>query len=421
MEYFLGREFAISSDENDALSGFRDRFFIPKEADQDLIYLAGNSLGLEPISTATYVQQELDQWKKFAVEGHFTGQNPWLGYHKQFRSPLALLTGGLESEVVCMNSLTVNVHLMLTSFFEPDGSKRKVLLEKDLFPSDLYAIKSQLRQKGLSEDDLIFISSNEAYISNDDILDLIEAHQNELALVYLSSTNYLTGQVYDIQRIAQLANARNITIGLDLAHGIGNIPLQLHDWGIDFATWCSYKYLNSGPGGVGGAFVHERHHQNQDITRLEGWWGTEEKERFQMKAEFESAGNADAWQLSNAPVMSMACHKAALDIFEEAEPNQVFQKGKALSGYLRFLLNDLKKEGRGITILTPEPSSERGCQISFVITSDETHFHTTLRQKGIVIDARNYKGQKLFRAAPTPLYNSFEDVYRFYLCLKEIL
>lgn len=421
MNFETSLEYAKNRDLSDPLNHFRNEFMIPRHKDGELVYLSGNSLGLQPKNTPHYIIKELTNWQELAVEGHFLGENPWLSYHNQFKKPLANLTGALEKEVVCMNSLTVNIHLLLTSFFSPSGKKTKVLIERELFPSDVYALKSQYRKLGLDfNKNFIPIVSDDSYIETSQILELIEEHKGELCLIYLSSTNYLTGQVYDLKTIAKKANECGITIGLDLAHGIGNIPLQLHDWEIDFACWCSYKYLNSGPGGVGGAFIHEKHLHRHDLNRLEGWWGTSEKERFRMKQYFEPTSTADSWQLSNAPIISMAAHMAALDIIEEATVEKVTDKGSQLSDYLYFLLNELQQGGSPIEILSPKNPSERGSQISFTLTSDFDGFHSYLRDEGIILDSRTYRNTKLFRAAPT-LYNTFEDLFKFYNCLSKAL
>ncbi len=414
-------EFATNQDSKDPLKAVRDEFLFPQHKGKDAIYLSGNSLGLQPKDVAHHLINELNNWQQLGVEGHFLGTNPWLSYHNQFKKPLAALTGALEKEVVCMNSLTVNIHLMLTSFFQPTSTRKKILIERELFPSDVYAIKSQFRKLGINfSENTITLESKDAYLDNDTIIQAIEEHKDELCLIYLSSTNYLTGQVYDIERIAKKVNELAIPIGLDLAHGIGNIPLQLHDWGIDFACWCSYKYLNSGPGGVGGAFIHQRHLHKHDLNRLEGWWGTAEKERFRMKQDFEPTTTADSWQLSNAPVLSMAAHKAALDIFESITVEKALEKNRALSNYLYFLLKKLETDGLPIKVLSPENPEERGCQVSFVITSDQENFHSYLRSEGIFLDSRTYNNTKLYRAAPT-IYNSFTDLYNLYHCLEEAL
>lgn len=421
MELEASLQFARSKDISDPLNDYRNQFMFPQHNGQDLIYLSGNSLGLQPKNVAQYIIKELRNWQELAVEGHFLGENPWLSYHNQFKKPLSELTGAFEKEVVCMNSLTVNIHLLLTSFFNPTDDKQKILIERELFPSDVYALKSQYRKLGRDfNKNIIPLESENSYLDTNSILNAIEENKNDLCLIYLSSTNYLTGQVYKLEKIAQKAKEHGITIGLDLAHGIGNIPLNLHDWGIDFACWCSYKYLNSGPGGVGGAFIHEKHLHRHDLNRLEGWWGTSEKERFRMKQDFEPSSSADSWQLSNAPIISMAAHKAALDLIENAKVNAILEKGRNLSSYLYFLLTTLVKGGGEIEILTPENPDERGSQISFLLTTDFENFNHYLRDEGIILDSRTYRNTKLFRVAPTA-YNSYEDLYRFYECLANTL
>jgi len=410
MNYENSIAFAQEMDSNDPLSHFRERFHFPQYNGTDSIYFCGNSLGLQPKSAAGYVTQEMEDWARFGVHGHFEAKNPWYSYHEMFADPLSRLVGALPSEVVAMNGLTVNLHLLLISFYRPEGKKFKILCEHQAFPSDQYAMESQARLHGFDpEEAIVEVKPKEGsqVIESADILAAIEELKDELALVLFSGVNYYTGQCFDMKSIAHAAQAANITVGFDLAHAAGNIKTNLHDWGVDFAAWCSYKYLNSGSGSVAGAFVHEKHHNNNDLIRLAGWWGHDKETRFQMKKGFKPIPTVEAWQLTNAPILSMAAHKASLDIFDEAGIDALCNKRDLLTGYLEYLIHSLELN---FNIITPENKDERGCQLSILTDDKGKPLHETLNKNGVVSDWRN---PNVIRVAPVPLYNSFEDVYRF--------
>lgn len=417
MEYSKDIEFARIKDEYDPLKAFRSKFFIPLHNGRKAIYFCGNSLGLQPQKTIQYLQTELNDWATYAVEGHFKGENPWLSYHKILTPALARLMGAQEQEVVCMGSLTANLHLLLVSFYKPEGKRRKILIEGNAFPSDRYAVLSQLRHHGLSEEDLIEVSPNENGIIPQEIFErTLDLYSDEIATVILGGVNYTSGQVFPLKSITQKAKAIGATVGFDLAHAAGNVPLRLHEWGVDFAAWCSYKYMNSGPGGVAGIFVHEKHLNDSSIDRFEGWWGNDESNRFLMEKEFNPSKTAEAWQLSNAPVLSMAAHKASLDIFEEAGIEKLREKSILLTGYLEFLLKE--HLGNSITIITPQNPEERGAQLSLKIDGQGKELVDSLLKKGVYIDFRE---PDIFRVSPVPLYNTFTEVHQFVTSLLEEL
>jgi kynureninase len=379
-------------------------------------------LGLQPVSVREYIQTELDDWAKLGVEGHFMARKPWFSYHEQFARPLALLTGSKENEVVAMGSLTNNLHLLMVSFYRPTEKRYKILCEKKAFPSDTYALKSQLRFHGFNpETDLIEVGprDGEYLIREEDIFDAIERHKGELALVMIGGVNYFTGQLFDMQKITSAAHAAGTFCGWDLAHAIGNVELSLHDWQVDFAAWCSYKYLNSSPGGTAGIFVHEKHLGTKDIPRFEGWWGTDPSTRFLMGDTFEPMPTAGAWQLSNAPVLSMAAHKAALDIFEEAGMEKLTAKSRRLTGFLEFITDQIAESKPGsVQIITPRNPEQRGCQLSLVFPGKGKALFNELTARGVIADWRE---PNVVRLAPVPLYNSFRDVYHFGEILNALL
>jgi len=414
--------YAQCQDKEDVIAPYRDRFYIPKINDKEAIYLCGNSLGLQAKSTASYLQKELGQWAKLGVEGHFKGENPWLYYHKQFSPPLANLLGTLTEEVVCMNALTVNLHLLFASFYQPKDKRNKILIEADCFPSDRYAVDSQIAWHGLEPaEELVALESENHELTTERIIDQINSLDDSLALVWLGGVNYFSGQVLDMQKITKAAHEVGAIVGFDLAHAIGNVALNLHEWDVDFATWCSYKYLNSSAGGVSGIYVHQRHAQEPTTLRLAGWWGTKEQARFEMKKSFEPIPTAESWQLSNAPVLAMAAHKASLDIFEEVGFKQLLDKSKKLTSYLAMLLEELVTENK-IDIITPK---DRGCQLSLRVYGKEQGFIEELREQGVILDWRKPKDSKesygVMRVAPVPLYNSFTDVWQFVSILKKLL
>ncbi|HLP19578.1 MAG TPA: kynureninase [Chitinophagales bacterium] len=409
-------EFARSLDEQDTLKDFRQQFYIPQVDGKDAIYLCGNSLGLQPKTVEDHLKVELEDWRNLGVEGHLHGKNPWLYYHHFFSESIGRLVGADKSEVVVMNQLTVNLNLMLISFYRPEGKRNKILVESNEFPSDYYAIEQQIRLHGLNPEDCIvevMPRAGEGTLRTEDIISKIEEHKDELALVMLSVVNYYTGQLFEIPKIAAVCATHNITIGLDLAHAIGNVELQLHNWGIDFATWCSYKYLNSGPGGVSGVFVNERHANNPALPRLAGWWGNDEKTRFKMQKNFVPQTGAAGWQISNAPILSMAAHKASLEIFDKATLPALRKKSELLTSYLYWLLTDggqRTTDDGEYKIITPAVKEHRGCQLSIQTKANGKALFEKITKAGVIADWRE---PDVIRVAPVPLYNTFEDVWRF--------
>jgi len=414
MNFDYSAEFASSLDAKDKLAHFRERFFIPKHNGKDTIYYTGNSLGLQPKSVQSFLLQELDDWKELGVEGHFQGKRPWFKYHEFFTQSLAKLVGAKDLEVVAMNNLSVNLHLLLVSFFRPQGKRCKILMEAGAFPSDMYIIESQIKHHGLDyATDVIELSprQGETYLRTDDILESIAKNADELALVFFSGVQYYTGQLFDIEKITTAAHKAGAIAGFDLAHAAGNRPLELHNWGVDFAAWCSYKYLNSGPGGVSGIFVHEKHGLNPETPRFAGWWGHKQDVRFKMEKGYIPEPGAAGWQLSNAPVFSMAPHLASLQIFDEAGIYNLAEKSDLLTSFLEYCIlqacqvnTDLQ-----ITILTP-PMPHRGAQISLLGGENGKKLFEHLTQKGVIADWRE---PEVIRIAPVPLYNTFKEAYEF--------
>jgi kynureninase len=420
MQFEFTQDFAKNLDTQDVLKNFRNEFIFPlSDKNEELVYLCGNSLGLQPKRVREYVNQELDDWAKYGVEGHFHAKRPWFSYHEALSSMLAKLTGGKTTEVVCMNQLTVNLHLLMASFYQPKGNRNKIICEAKAFPSDRYALVSQIKFHGLNPDDvLIEIAPNEGEYLIDDskFIEAIEKNKDQLALVMIGGVNYFTGQVFDLESISKSCKAAGAMMGVDLAHAIGNVELKLHDWNIDFATWCSYKYLNSSPGGVSGVFVHEKHHTNKDIKRFEGWWGHSKERRFLMEPDFIPIESAEAWQLSNAPILTMAAHLASLTVFEEAGLENIFNKRKLLSDYLFFVVDKINEELKNnhinnhLSIITPKEENRRGAQVSIVVAKEGRKLFETISKNGIIADWRE---PNVIRIAPAPLYNSFADVYKF--------
>ncbi len=409
-------QFARLLDKQDALKDYRRLFHIPKINGKEAIYLCGNSLGLQPKTVEQHLKVELEDWRNLGVEGHVHAKNPWLYYHHSFSKPIAKLVGAKEQEVVVMNQLTVNLNLMLISFYRPKGKRKKVLIEANEFPSDYYAIEQQIRLHGLNpEECIIEVTAREGEVTlrNEDIIAKIAKHKDELALVMLSAVNYYTGQLFDVKKIAETCCEYKITFGVDLAHAIGNVELKLHDWKVDFATWCSYKYLNSGPGGVSGIYVHDYHAKNFSLPRLAGWWGNDEKTRFKMHKHFVPQPGAAGWQISNAPVLSMAAHKASLEIFDKAGMKALRKKSELLTGYLYWLLvesREQKSENRGYKIITPTNPKYRGAQLSIQTGKNGKKLFEKITKAGIIADWRE---PDVIRVAPTPLYNKFEEVWKF--------
>jgi kynureninase len=405
-----GEDFAAKLDAQDPLAHFRERFYVPARKDgQPCIYLCGNSLGLQPKSAGQYLQQELDDWAKFGVEGHLHARHPWMPYHRLLTAQTAALVGADDVEVVVMNSLTVNLHLMMASFYRPTAARHKILVEAGAFPSDQYAVQSQIRFHGFDPATSLIECrprAGESCLREEDVESLLDREGSSIALVLFGGVNYATGQAFDLDAITRAAHRKGCLVGFDLAHAVGNLPLQLHDWGPDFAVWCSYKYLNGGPGCVAGCFVHERHARAWDLPRFAGWWGHSEQIRFQMGSNFSPMAGAEGWQLSNPPIFALAPLRASMDLFAEAGIDRLRAKSILLTGYLVYLLQQI--EPAGFTILTPPAPARRGAQLSIRIPGralcDE------LAAEGVIGDWRE---PDIFRVAPVPLYNSFTDVYRF--------
>ena len=407
-----GEDFAIAMDERDPLREFRNRFLFPKAASgEDCIYLCGHSLGLQPKSAAAYIDQELQDWAQLGVEGHFRAKNPWMPYHRSLTEQTAELVGAKPLEVVVMNSLTVNLHLMMISFYRPTPGRNKIVIERGAFPSDQYAVKSQIRFHGFDpETALIELSPRpgESCIREGEIESLIEREGAQIALVLLGGVNYSTGQAFNMARITRAGQDRGCVVGFDLAHACGNLPLKLHEWAPDFAVWCSYKYLNGGPGCVAGCFVHERHAREWEVPRFAGWWGHDEKTRFEMGPDFQAMVGAEGWQLSNPSIVSLAVLRASMEIFHEAGMERLRKKSKSLTGYLEFLLD--RNASNDFAIVTPREKERRGAQLSIRIPRNGRALCEQLTQQGIFGDWRE---PDTFRVAHVPLYNSYLDVFQF--------
>ena len=416
MNYKNTANFALELDAKDELRSYRNEFHIPLQKNgEEHIYMCGNSLGLQPKRTKEFLNQELDDWATFGVEGHFHAKNPWLPYHEFLAESYAKIVGAKSSEVVAMNTLTVNLHLMMVSFYRPTQKRHKIIIEGDAFPSDIYAVESQIKHHGfLPESSLIKLRprDGDSAIRTEDISAIIEREGDEIALIMLGGVNYYTGQVFDFEKITKIAHNKGINVGFDLAHAAGNIKLELHKWGVDFAVWCSYKYLNSGPGSVAGAFVHEKHH-NTNLPRFAGWWGHNKEDRFKMPDKFNPIISAEGWQLSNPPILSLAAIRASLSIFDEVGMDKLVSKSIKLTDYLVFLLNSVNTDR--IEIITPK---ERGCQLSIRVKNGDKKLFDSITVKGVIADWRE---PDVIRVAPIPLYNSFQDVFKFYTILEEEL
>src|SRR2546428_4979850 len=415
MTFSADEDFALQLDAEDSLQHFREKFHLPLGKDgKPLIYFAGNSLALMPKSARTSVEQELDNWAKLGVDAHHATGTPWYSYHETLRESTARLVGAKPVEVVCMNSLTVNLHLMMATFYRPTKSRFKILMEETAFPSDTYAIKTQIVHHGLDPKEALVLArprKGEFTVRTEDILDLIAEHADHLAVVIMGAVNFFTGQLVDIEKVTAAAQKHGIVVGFDLAHAAGNVPLSLHEWNVDFAVWCSYKYLNAGPGAVAGAFVHERHATNTKLPRLAGWFGNDPNTRFRLhlEPEFVPVPSADGWQISNPPIFSMAPLRASLAIFDEAggmEPLRA--KSISLTGYLEFLLNEI--ESRKFAVITPRDADARGCQLSILAQEHPKQLYEELIAAGVKCDFRE---PNVIRVAPTPLYNTFHEVWRF--------
>ncbi len=414
------KDFAREMDVRDSLKHFREKFYIPKQLNgEDVIYLTGNSLGLQPKTTRVYIEQELKDWETLGVEGHFKANNPWMAYHELLTEQMARIVGANPVETVVMNSLTVNLHLLMVSFYRPTKERHKIVIEGGAFPSDQYAVASQIKFHGFdTENSLIEVQprENETSLRIEDIEQTIDENADSIALILLGGVNYYTGQAYEMRRVIEAGHKIGAVVGFDLAHAAGNIELRLHDWNVDFAAWCTYKYLNSGPGGIGGCFVHERHAKNFDLPRFAGWWGHDKETRFLMGPEFNPTVGADGWLLSNSPIFQLAALKASLDIFEEVGMNALVEKSKKLTGYLEFLLGEIDDER--ISVITPAEENRRGCQLSIRVKNADKNLFRAISSKGIVADWRE---PDVIRVAPVPLYNSFVDVFHFTQILKNCL
>lgn len=418
-EFSSDKQFAAEADANDPLKSFRDRFLIPEKSDgKKVIYLAGNSLGLQPKTVRSYIEQELKDWETHGVEGHVHAKNPWLPYHEFLTEKTARIIGAQPEEAVNMNSLTANLHFLFVSFYRPDKKRYKILIESNAFPSDHYAVQSQIKyHSGLAgadsfnvKDALIEMKprAGEDKIRTGDIEELIDREGDSIALVWFAGINYYSGQAFDIERITKAAHKKGCLAGFDLAHSAGNMILRLHDWNVDFAVWCNYKYLNGGPGAIGGAYVHEKHLRDSALPKFLGWWGHDKKTRFLMDHKYIAIPTVESWQVSNPPIFQLAALNASLDIFEEAGIENLRMKSEKLTAYLEFLLNENKSSG--IKIITPSETNERGCQLSLRIKTDGKNLYNRLINAGVICDWRE---PDVIRVAPVPLYNTFEDVRKF--------
>jgi kynureninase len=414
------KAFARNLDESDPLKKFRKRFIIPRIDDHEQIYFLGNSLGLQSKNIKAEIDKVLSKWGKYGVEGFFMGKEPWMDYHDRLAQHLSKITGAKPNEIAVMNQLTVNLHLMMVSFYQPKGKRNKIICEAKAFPSDQYMFETHVAYHDLNPDETIIEvkpRNGEHLIATEDILSTIEQYKGELALVLFSGVNYYTGQVFDMKAITEAAHSAGAIAGFDLAHAAGNISLQLHNWDVDFACWCSYKYLNSGPGGVGGVFIHEKFHYDKNLKRFGGWWGYDKETRFKMAKGFKPINSAEGWQLSTPSLLMYASHKAALEIFEEAGWENLQAKQKLLNNYLWFLLNELNNSN-SIQLITPGNEKERGCQVSMLVPKNGKEIFNELSKQGIMADWRE---PDVIRVAPVPLYNSFEEVWRFGKILTDIL
>jgi kynureninase len=408
----MSLSFAQAQDTKDPLSAFRDQFHIPKDEEgNEIIYLVGHSLGLQPKTVRDYVIQELDDWKTLGVEGHFKGRHPWMAYHEFLTEKLARLVGAQPIEVVAMNTLTVNLHLMMVSFYQPTTTRYKIVIEDTAFPSDRYAVASQVTYHGYDpEEGMIGLGPREGEesIRTEDIETLLEQEGDTIALVLLGGVNYLTGQAFEMERITQAGHRHGCTVGFDLAHAAGNLALRLHDWEVDFAVWCSYKYMNGGPGCVGGGFVHEKHAHRTDLPRFAGWWGHDKKTRFKMPPAFQPIPGVEGWQISNPPILPLAALRASMDLFDEAGIDRLRAKSEQLTGYMEHLLEQHPSDN--MSIITPKDPQQRGSQLSLRIKQNGNAIHDHLMKAGIMCDWRE---PDIIRVAPVPLYNTFTDIYHF--------
>jgi len=411
-KFEAGKQFAAHLTATDPLGSYRDRFHIPRKRDgSHAVYLCGHSLGLQPKSARAYVEQEMKDWEQLGVEGHFQARNPWMPYHELLTASTARLVGAKPDEVVVMNSLTVNLHLLMATFYRPSTERHKILIETNAFPSDRYAVASQIRFHGYDPaDSLIEMSprAGETNIRIEDIEALGQAEGERIALILFPGVNYYSGQAFDCDRITKAGHAKGCVVGFDMAHGAGNLALKLHEWDVDFAAWCSYKYLNSGPGGIAGCFVNERHARDTGLTRFAGWWGHDKESRFRMGSDFQAIASAEGWQLSNPSILALAALRASMDIFDEAGMDRLRAKSERLTGYLEYLL---KQNGSNrFQPVTSSDPAQRGAQLSLRISTNGRKVCDQLAGAGIICDWRE---PDIMRVAPVPLYNSFMDVYCF--------
>jgi kynureninase len=420
MLYKSGIHFAKAQDQNDPLAHYRDKFHIPKTSEGDeWLYFTGNSLGLQPKQTKNHINQELEDWANLGVEGHFEAKNPWLPYHEFLTESMAEIVGAKPIEVVIMNTLTTNLHLLMVSFYQPTRTKFKIVIESDAFPSDRYAVETQLKFHGFDPTESLIEWSpraGETLLNIDDLASILDTQGDEIALLLIGGINYYTGQYLDLKKIAKLGHQYGCKVGIDLAHGVGNILPNLHDSGVDFAAWCTYKYMNSGPGSLGGIFVHERHAYDESLKRFAGWWSQNKDTRFDMRQPLDIIPGAEGWQLSNPPILSMAAIKASLELFSEVGMPALRKKSIRLTGYLEYLILELQNEH--ISIITPKDPEQRGCQLSIQVRNADKSLHTKLSEANVITDWRT---PDVIRCAPVPFYNSFEDVFNMVETLKTVL
>jgi kynureninase len=412
-------EFAKELDQNDSLHSYKNEFLFPEVNGQKVIYFTGNSLGLQPKRTKAYVDEIMDDWAKLAVEGHFYAEKPWWDYHERFAKPLSKIVGALPSEVTVMNTLTVNLHLMMVSFYKPIAKRYKIICEAKAFPSDQYMIQSQVQFHGFDPNNAIVEiqrREGEHNIRLEDVLAKIEEIGDELALVLIGGVNYYTGQVFDMKTITAAGQKAGAFVGWDLAHAAGNVTLNLHEWGVDFAAWCSYKYMNSGPGNASGCFIHEKHHANQNLNRFAGWWGHNKERRFKMEPTFSPVQGADGWQISNLPILSLAPYLASVEMFDEVGMEALLKKRDTITSYLEFILDQISNEVNGsFEIITPKNPQERACQLSVYLHGEGRTLFEYLMKNGVITDWRE---PNVIRLAPVPFYCSYEDMFRFGQILK---
>ena len=420
MTYQNSLDYAKQLDREDPLSYLRKEFHIPKDKHgKEWLYFTGNSLGLQPKITEKYIRQELEDWANLGVEGHFEAKNPWLSYHELLTDTMAKIVGAKPIEVVVMNTLTTNLHLLMVSFYQPTKTKYKIIIESDAFPSDRYAVQSQLSFHGFDPEEALLEwkpKEGKELLELEDLEYLLDTHGDEVALLLIGGVNYYTGQFLDLKKITELGHAKDCMVGIDLAHGAGNIQPNLHDNGVDFAAWCSYKYLNSGPGSLSGLFVHEKHANRKDLPRFAGWWNHNKETRFNMRQPFDVMEGAEGWQLSNPPILSMAAIKASLDIFEKVGMTALLKKSKRLTGFFEYLIHQIASDT--IKIITPSNPNQRGCQLSLQVKNADKNLHHKLTEHHIITD---WRGPDVIRCAPVPMYTSFEDVYHMVKTLESLL